>query len=397
MAKNTFLDWDQTASNNTDIGGISILGTAAVNNFDDAFRTAMAQLRAGVDGEVVYAAKSGNYTAVLNDNNAWHRYTATATITLTAAATLGAGWHYTVTAEGLSTVLTIDPNGSETIGGVTTLVLHCGQTAFIICDGTNFRVEIRGTSYVVQSGGYTALVGDNGTNQRFTATATLALTAAATLGPTWRMTVIADGADVTVDPNASETINGVATLTVPNGSTAEIICDGSNFFTVMKPFGWEVVPGGHVVTSGVASVAFTNLGSFRRLWIVGQISPVSVASIYYQTSTNNGSSYDQGASDYTHQYIQSSGAAVAALRASASAGAISANTSNGVIFSMVIDNFNASTGSAATTTTQVLSGGTIVLETTTSSRTSATARNAFRLITGAATLACDVTVLGMRG
>lgn len=143
MAKNVFLDWSETASSNTDIGGISILGTAAVSNFDDAFRTAMAQLRAGVDGEVVYAAKSGNYTAVANDNNAWHRYTANATVSLTAAATLAANWHYYVQADGGT--VTIDPNASETINGATTLVLQSGQTASIICTGSAFIAVVEGT------------------------------------------------------------------------------------------------------------------------------------------------------------------------------------------------------------------------------------------------------------
>lgn len=142
MAKNTFYDWDTTASNNTDVGGIGILGTNAVSNFDDALRTVMAQLRAGVDGEVVYAAKSGNYTAVLNDNNAWHRYTATATITLTAAATLGANWHYYVQADGGT--VTVDPNGAETINGAATLVLQSGQTASIICTGSAFLAVVQG-------------------------------------------------------------------------------------------------------------------------------------------------------------------------------------------------------------------------------------------------------------
>jgi len=144
MAKNTFLDWDTTAGNNTDIGGIGILGTSAVNNFDDAFRTAMAQLRAGVDGKVVYAAKSGNYTAVANDNAAWHRYTATATVSLTAAATLAANWHYFVQADG--GVVTIDPNASETINGATTLVLQSGQAAMIICTGSAFIAVVEGAN-----------------------------------------------------------------------------------------------------------------------------------------------------------------------------------------------------------------------------------------------------------
>jgi hypothetical protein len=139
MAKNAFLDWDTTASNNTDIGGIGILGSNAVNNFDNAFRELMAQLRAGIDGEVVYAVKAGNYTALAADNNAVHRYTATATVTLTAAATLGSGWHYTVIADGAD--VTIDPNGAETIDGAATLVVPNGSAARIICNGSAFFSE----------------------------------------------------------------------------------------------------------------------------------------------------------------------------------------------------------------------------------------------------------------
>lgn len=139
MAKNAFLDWDTTASNNTDIGGIGILGSNAVNNFDNAFRELMAQLRADLDNGVVYAVKVANYTALANDNNAVHRYTATATVSLTAAATLGSGWHYTIIADGAD--ITIDPNGAETIDGAATLVIPNGSAARIIGNGTAFFTE----------------------------------------------------------------------------------------------------------------------------------------------------------------------------------------------------------------------------------------------------------------
>lgn len=295
MAKNTFLDWDTTASNNTDIGGIGILGSNAVKNFDDAFRTLMAQLRRDIDGEVVYAAKSGNYTAVANDNNAWHRYTATATVSLTAAATLGANWHYIVSAVGASTVLTIDPNASETIGGVTTLVLHGGQTAFIICDGTNFQVEIRGTAYVAQSGGYTALLGDKGTQQRFSAAATLALTAAATLGSGWTMDVFADGGDVTIDPNASETVNGSATLIVPNGSSGTLWCNGSNFFFVMSGVGLILLKSIDLTGAASTAGAFTDLSASLfdqyKIEVINAVPATGAVDMYLENSTNNGSSY----------------------------------------------------------------------------------------------------------
>jgi len=46
MAKDSVADWDTTASNNTDIGGTSIVGSANVSNFDNALRTLMAQVAA---------------------------------------------------------------------------------------------------------------------------------------------------------------------------------------------------------------------------------------------------------------------------------------------------------------------------------------------------------------
>ncbi|ANM09628.1 MULTISPECIES: hypothetical protein [unclassified Rhizobium] len=85
--------------------------------------------------------------------------------------------------------------------------------------------------YAAKSGDYTALASDDNAIHRFTAAATLTLTAAATLGANWHIKVIADGGDVTVDANSSETIDGAATLIIPNGYSALIICDGSAFYT----------------------------------------------------------------------------------------------------------------------------------------------------------------------
>lgn len=44
MAKNAVTDWDTTAANNTDVGGVNIQGSAPVSNMDDALRTIMAQI-----------------------------------------------------------------------------------------------------------------------------------------------------------------------------------------------------------------------------------------------------------------------------------------------------------------------------------------------------------------
>ncbi|WET74106.1 hypothetical protein [Rhizobium croatiense] len=139
MARNTFLSWSKTSSENTDVGGIFIGEGCAPGNMNDSDRTIMAILRRDVDGKVVYAEKAGSYTAAPDDNNAVHRFTTTATLTLTAAATLGANWHYVVLADGGD--VTIDPSGSETIDGAATLIVKSGYSATIYCTGATFFTD----------------------------------------------------------------------------------------------------------------------------------------------------------------------------------------------------------------------------------------------------------------
>jgi hypothetical protein len=62
-------------------------------------------------------------------------------VSLTAAATLGAGFNVTIwnTSANSGHVITIDPAGSETIDGQTTLILRRGEGMQIVCDGTNWQ------------------------------------------------------------------------------------------------------------------------------------------------------------------------------------------------------------------------------------------------------------------
>jgi hypothetical protein len=216
MAKNTFLDWDTTANNNTDVGGISIAENCPPSNINNGMRETMAQLRAGVDGKVVYAVKVANYTALAADNNAVHRYTATATVTLTAAATLAANWHYTVIADGAD--VTIDPNLAETIDGAATLVVPNGSSAHIICNGSAFFTEK--TIVPLQPFGTVASAAttDIGavTSQNVTVTGTTTITAFGTVAAgTFRRLVF----------------SGILTLT--HNATSLILPQGGNVVTAV--------------------------------------------------------------------------------------------------------------------------------------------------------------------
>lgn len=64
-------------------------------------------------------------------------------------------------------------------------------------------------------------------------TLTFSFTAAATLGSTWFTFIRNSGSGtLTLDPNSSETIDGASTLTLNQGDSCMVVCNGSNFFTV---------------------------------------------------------------------------------------------------------------------------------------------------------------------
>jgi hypothetical protein len=104
--------------------------------------------------------KTGGYTAVSGDNGSVINCTSGSfTISLTAAATLGSGWNCWIwnSSTGASGI-TIDPNASETINGLTTLVLKSAEKVQLFCTGTAFitgdKSSIWISSYATADGVY---------------------------------------------------------------------------------------------------------------------------------------------------------------------------------------------------------------------------------------------------
>ena len=84
---------------------------------------------------------------------------------------------------------------------------------------------------------YTIVAGDLGKIIDVTANdVTLTLTAAATLGSGFfvhiRNTASTATHEITIDPNSSETIDGMPTLTLRRNEGVQLVCDGSNFFSL---------------------------------------------------------------------------------------------------------------------------------------------------------------------
>ena len=91
---------------------------------------------------ITISNKTAAYTVIAGDLATIINCTSgTFTVSLTAAATLGAGFNVTIWNTSVTTAdaITIDPAGSETIDGRTTLILRRGEGMQIVCDGTNWQ------------------------------------------------------------------------------------------------------------------------------------------------------------------------------------------------------------------------------------------------------------------
>lgn len=96
----------------------------------------------GGSSTLTISNKTAAYTVIAGDNGTVINCTSgTFTVSLTAAATLGSGFNVTIwnSSSTATDVITIDPNGAETIENQTTRLLRRGEGMQIICDGTNWR------------------------------------------------------------------------------------------------------------------------------------------------------------------------------------------------------------------------------------------------------------------
>lgn len=132
----------------------------------------MEQVQYVLPGAVAtYAAKSALFTAGLADRGTFFDNTGSYTISLAAAATLGAGWSCWI--RNVSGTQTIDPNGAELINGAATYaVSNAGDVVLVECTGTAFVIShSQRPSTVAISGGTidgTTIGATTATTGRFT-------------------------------------------------------------------------------------------------------------------------------------------------------------------------------------------------------------------------------------
>ena len=91
------------------------------------------------NGQMAYLAKTGTYTVTAADKGKLIDCTSgTFTLSFQACATLGANWSVYIRNSGTG-LITLDPNGAETINAAATYPLNAGNTAMLSCDGSVIR------------------------------------------------------------------------------------------------------------------------------------------------------------------------------------------------------------------------------------------------------------------
>ena len=170
-----------------DAGGVATVGSSG-GDLNLTSATGVVRLNGAPMGGGLFAgtvAKSVNYTVVASDARYLIECTASLTLSLTAAATLGSGFTFAAWNSGTGAVV-IDPSGSELINGGATLTLLAGQWAFITCTGTAWKALTqtaqsscvlsptdKESGLIVTNGGLTASVAAGGVMQSGRATVAL--------------------------------------------------------------------------------------------------------------------------------------------------------------------------------------------------------------------------------
>lgn len=133
------------------------LGDSATKNVG----TTAGTVAAGDDSRIVAAVplplilpKTASYTVASGDRGKLVTFSvaqgSTASVASPAAATVGNGWSFFIENTDYGAVV-FDPNGSETIDGLSTMNIFKGQSFEIVSNGTNWRTKGRQSVFTIES------------------------------------------------------------------------------------------------------------------------------------------------------------------------------------------------------------------------------------------------------
>lgn len=284
--------------------------------------------------EAFLLAKTTAYTTLAIDNDNTILADATSagfTVTLLAASTAGDGYEIAIKkTDSSANKVTIDANASETIDGDLTKVLQTQYSWVVLrSDGSNWHIVGSGDNRAVltKTTTYTVLPEDDrGTilSDVSGGSFTITLPAVSSVLKGFEITIKKTDSSsntLTIDGDGSETIDGALDqdITIEN-SAITIISDGSSW-RIINDIGSGGDAGLVLLSTATASASssldFTSLIDSTYDEYVFILSAIECATddvdFYVRTSTDGGSSFDSGASDYSwsyHRALSSSSTAI---------------------------------------------------------------------------------------
>lgn len=211
-----------------------------------------------------------------------------------------------------STVFKLASGGVPAAVGEMSVGFDGAGTAYPLfyTDGASYRLGVVGKNACLFTDTFSVSSSStlgSGSGQVILATGfiTLSIPAASSLPSYWVVHISNSGTGtITIDPNASETINGATTLNLYPGESCTIMKTGASSFTASGLTTNRPVLIFSQTASSSTTIDFTGLdsGVFTDFYFeLKDIVPATNASsLYMRFSTNGGSSYAAGGSDYTY-------------------------------------------------------------------------------------------------
>ena len=159
------------------------------------------------------------------------------TLTLPAAATAGAGW-FCMIRNGGSGILTISPSGSNTIDGGSSQQLQLTESLVVVSDGTNWNTFGYGRSNTFAytqlslsvTGGTTTLTSAQAANTIQLYAGALTSNQIIVVPSTVQLYSVTNNTSGAFTFTVKTAVSGGATVTVAQGTSLILICDGTNVY-----------------------------------------------------------------------------------------------------------------------------------------------------------------------
>jgi hypothetical protein len=205
-----------------------------------------------------------------------------------------------------------------------------------------------------------------------------------------------DGALTLTHHATTLVLPGAANITTAAGDTCMVMQDsGDNIHVVWyqrkateppRSQAWELIESGSV--SSAATKDFTNLSAYFALKLIGRAFPATDATtLQLRTSTDNGSTFDAGASDYDYQSINGQSTTLTGAVASATSYIVNVTNTVGnagsesIAFEITMIDFNTASNCLITSHAAFMNpSGAFSENLNGGQRANTTARNAFRLL-----------------